>query len=376
MIDLHRGRLGCWLGDSLAYFAPAGPGRTLRTWEKCFYIMMQTVKIIAISLASICIATAAEVTLKDSTPFPIYIDGKMSGTITAPKGAKVTVLSADNETIRVRYQGSESSVSIGETDYKEIISRHEEAARNRESEKQEAKKQKENLERTEKATEAQQAYAAAKIGIERMRSSLDRFIGPDREFALLIIKDGEELVEAFEKGTDSDKEAAYKNHQERWRLIYDTKPVFGYKHNEFLKHEVETPIIFNLFSDSNEFYIQVGDGDFCTVAPIPVDDLIRLSEQFDRINQWAKQTLDGHMDVRKDIGRFGGVSLEFIAKESGETVYLLLTAHGTFQKDRMLEEQTVRVNLLNWNCLQYRIAKAQEIYEKREERKRNADKLK
>lgn len=338
--------------------------------------MMQTVKIIALLLASICLVTAAEVTLKNSTPFPIYIDGKMSGTITAPKGAKVTVLSADNETIRVRYQGSESSVSISETDYKEIISRQEEAARKRESEKQEAKNHEETLQRTEKATEAQQAYAAAKIGIERMRSSLDRFIGPDREFALLIIKDGEELVEAFEKGTDSDKEAAYKNHQERWRLIYDTKPIFGYKYNEFLKYEVETPIIFNLFSDSDEFYIQVGDGDLCTVAPIPVNDLIRLSEQFDRINQWAKQTLDGHMDVRKDIGRFGGVSLEFIAKESGETVYLLLTARGTFQKDRILEEQTVRVNLLNWNCLQYRIAKAQEIYEQREERKRNADKLK
>jgi len=224
---------------------------------------------------------------------------------------------------------------------------------------------------------AQKEYYITKKGVERWKRKLDTFIGPDQGFAKLLIQDGDELVAVFENGgSEEDKLNAYKTHEERWKSIRETKPVVGYSYNEILKKEVITPIQFNIFNDEDEFYIKVGDGDFCTIAPIPIDDLVKLAEQFDRVSEWANQCSDKHLNARKNIGRFGKVDLEFISTDDGDTNNVFLTARGPFGRDRIFTEQTVRLNMFNWGCLRHRILNAKSVTQKRDENRRNAEKLK
>ncbi len=94
------------------------------------------------------------------------------------------------------------------------------------------------------------------------------------------------------------------------------------------------------------------------------------------MNTWITQCIKDKMDVRKDVGKFGGISIEFISSDSSDHLYLLLTAQGVFDRDRLIEKQVVRVNFINWHALIAKIGKAKEIYDEREMRKANAEKLK
>ena len=70
------------------------------------------------------------------------------------------------------------------------------------------------------------------------------------------------------------------------------------------------------------------------------------------------------------------MKLEFVSKNNAENIFVWLTARGAFAEDRLVEKQTVRLNMLNLKALFRRITKANELYNQREKARSNADKLK
>ena len=78
----------------------------------------------------------------------------------------------------------------------------------------------------------------------------------------------------------------------------------------------------------------------------------------------------------KDAGAFGGVQLRFISKNNADDIYVWFTVRGTLSKDHLIDEQTVRVNMLNLTALQQCIGKAKELYDHRQKVQSNADGLK
>jgi len=158
--------------------------------------------------------------------------------------------------------------------------------------------------------------------------------------------------------------------------LLQRKAITAYKYNEFLGAETEVPVQFNLFTDSDNFYFKVGDGDLSTIAPVSAKQLLDLMNAISKIQEWKQTCRTEKMNTRKEAGRFGGISLEFVSKEKGENIYVWMTAKGPWAKDRMIEEQTVRLTPLNISAMYYHIGKAKELFDTREQERKNAEKLK
>ena len=131
----------------------------------------------------------------------------------------------------------------------------------------------------------------------------------------------------------------------------------------------------NLFKDSHDYYIQVGAGSLCTVAPMTSADLLNLYKSGYSIDDWTAQCRTEKLNASKEVGSVGALTLEFVSKDDGNTIYLTIRAKGSFEKDRLLKEQTVAVNMLNWYCLRYRAHNAEDLYIESQRRKLNAESL-
>ncbi len=220
-----------------------------------------------------------------------------------------------------------------------------------------------------------ESYQHAVGNIPRAKRTIKYFIGADIEIIKLLIQIQETFVKEYES-RETDRKSAYTKYTNALTAVYDSKPVVGYNYNEILKTEIATPIEFNLYKNSDLFYIKVGDGNFCTVATVSPRQLLDLVIISDKIDAWIAQCIADKMDVTKEVGGFGGVNLELVSSDLGDNIYFLLTVKGEVGSDRILEKQTVRVSLLNWRCLYMKFSKVKEIYDKREQLKANAEKLK
>ena len=218
-------------------------------------------------------------------------------------------------------------------------------------------------------------YEMAVSNVLRAKRSIKYFIGSDIEVAKKVVQLQESFISEY-VGSESARKAAHEKLARAVKSIYESKPVVGYKYNEILKKQIEMPITFNLYEDADLYYIKIGDGDFSTIASISPKQLLNLTEMHIKMTEWIEQCIADKMDVRKDVGQFGGISIEFISSDSSDNIYLLLTANGQFAGDRLLEKQVVSINLLNWTCLITRIAKVKELNDARDKRRANAEKLK
>lgn len=227
------------------------------------------------------------------------------------------------------------------------------------------------------------SYAA--IDFEKMRSEIaDQIIRlssetyksrSDQSTANELLRIYSEWIRSYDKNPDKPVPAYKKLHQQGQK-IFQSKQIVAYKYNEFLGAETEVPVEFNLFTDSDSFYFKVGDGDFSTVAPVSISDLLSLMDAIQKVQKWKQTCRRERMDTRKDVGRFGGISLEFISQDEGENIYVWMTAKGPWAKDRMIEEQRVRLTPLNISAVYFHIGRAKELYDAREEQRINAKRLK
>lgn len=197
----------------------------------------------------------------------------------------------------------------------------------------------------------------------------------DRQTADELLRLYRDWLKSYEN-SESDPMATYKEYRKQVAEIFRRKQIVAYEYNEFLKMETEVPILFNLFKDANRYYFKVGDGDLSTIAEIPPSEMIGLMRAIDKVKDWGDTCKKEQMDTRKDIGSFGGFSMEFVSQQKGENISVWLTAKGEWGQDRMIEEQTVRLNLLNMRAMFYQMGQAGELLEARTQQRENASKLK
>lgn len=340
---------------------------------KTKYILLATM---VVQAAWAFAQTPTRVRLKEKVEVPIITDGKSYGAVTLPPGTVLAVRSAKDDIVTLEYRGSLVPVPVSKTDFGDQVAAVKAQEEQKRRDAENARLAEEQRVQEREAKKPQRAYEEAKRGVARMKRNINWFVGPDVDLAEQLIRDGEKFVREYESGDEQAKLAAYAVHMQTWTRVLENKPVYGYKYNEILKRRTTVPITFNIYKDSDSFYIQVGDGALCTVASVSVEALQQLAEQLMKINEWSQKCIQEKIDVEKDAGSFGGVSLEFVSKNNAENIFVLLTARGAFAEDRLVEKQTVIVNMLNLNALMRRIAKAKELYDQREKVRRNADKLK
>lgn len=340
---------------------------------KTKYILLA---VMALQSAWVLAQTPTRVRLKEKVDVPIVTDGKSYGAVTLQPGTVMSVHAAKSDTITLEYRRSLVQVPVSKTDFGDQIAAVKAQEERKRRDAEDARLAEERRIQEREAKKPQEAYEQAKKGVARMKRNINWFVGPDVDLAQQLIRDGERFIREYESGDEQTKLAAYAVHTQTWTRVLETKPVYGYKYNEILKKETTIPINFNIYKDSDSFYIQVGDGAFCTVASVSIEALLKLAEQLVKINEWSQKCIDEKLEAEKDAGSFGGVKLDFVSKNDAENVYVWLTARGTFAEDRLVEKQTVRVNMLNLNALMRRIAKAKELYDQREKVHANADKLK
>ena len=332
--------------------------------------------LLLVAIQSASAETPTRVRLKEKLDVPIVTDGKTYGAVTLPPGTALPVRSANGDTLFLDYRGSSVTVPASKTDFGDQI-----AAAKAEEERirliaENARLAEERRMQEREAKKPQEAYEQAQKSVARMKRNSSMFVGPDVDLGEQLIRDYEWFIREYESGDEKAKLAAYAVHTQTWTRVLENKPVYGYRYNEILKQETTVPITFNIYKDADSFYIKVGDGAFCTVASIPPDALLQLAKQLIKITEWSQKCVEQQLDAEKDAGSFGGVKLEFVSKNNAENIFVWLTARGAFAEDRLVEKQTVRLNMLNLKALFRRITKANELYNQREKARSNADKLK
>jgi len=219
------------------------------------------------------------------------------------------------------------------------------------------------------------AYKSAKTRSARWLAILDRFLGPDREYALQSIASDKQLISAFEEGTEADHEKALQDHFDRMQRMLNEKPILGYQYNVFLKEETAIPLTYALYTDTDLPYLKVGDGELCTVVTLQPVMLLGLMPQFARVSQWAEQCYQERMDARKSVVSFENLSIEFVSQEKGDHCYLDVRVKGPLSAESMVAQQRFRMSLFNWLCFGTRVRNTQDAYEARQEERQNSEKL-
>ena len=313
------------------------------------------------------ISAAEELMLNRSVPFPVVINGKSAGSISLPRGSKVELISTNGDQVEVRYKGTTAKIPAASTNVNELTEKkiaEEKAAAEAQSQAEQFKKQ----------TETHQAYLRAKTSIERFTKNSKNFTENDQRVAQLIIQNAEHFVKVYEADPNNAQEAT-KAYYDRQIAIVREKPVIGYSYNEILKKNVEVPVEFNIFEKTDDVYLKVGDGQFSTAAIMNPAEMLRFVESFSRVDEWITQCMNEKMNAQKQVGNFGGVSLEFFSADNADNIYFLLTVRGPFTTESMIEEQNVVLTDLNWRSLYGKMTKFSSMLDARGERKRNADKL-
>jgi hypothetical protein len=219
-------------------------------------------------------------------------------------------------------------------------------------------------------------YARVKTFDDREAANIDRYKGFDRMTMEMLIAGGKTFIDAYESGDTEKAELAYKDANDAYRKVQETKPIFGYKYNELLGDEVTVPVVFNMYTDNSGFYLQVGDGDFSTVAPIEVGKIRDIVAGLKKALEWAAQSYKQRLNARKLIGDWGTVRLEFVSEQGGAYCYTWLQARGPFSKQSLVEETTVELNMLNVRCLAVRMGNARNIVGERIQIERDSEGLK
>lgn len=219
-------------------------------------------------------------------------------------------------------------------------------------------------------------YADAMAFIQMAGSNLDSCKGDDRSVMKALIQTAEEFTAAYKTGDIQKAEVALKKMDEALNTVHETKPVYGYRYNEFLHDEVTVPVIFNMYSNNTGFYLQVGDGDFSTISPLEIKTIEDLAAGLQKSIEWTGQCIKQKLNTRKEVGNWGSISLEFVSEENGQHCYTWLKAKGPFGRDRLIEESTVKLTMLNVQCLLTRISHADKIVEKRIRVEGDSQKLK
>jgi hypothetical protein len=302
--------------------------------------------------------------------------GRGSIIFTVPAGTEVWAFVQDdkkNLKIQKKDPDLEGLVPIEDTDFLDV-------ARSAEAKREAAKIQSRNaLLLTQKKLEAQKKndfltnlqteYAMLELSIPLVNNS-------EREDMIRLIKEDKIIIDKYNTFKPEDIKNIIGEYDLFKENLYSNKKINGYAYNEFVKKQIPKRIRFDMYSNTNEFYLQVGDGDFSTVVTMNTSDIVALYNTSDKVNNWARQCFSEKMDTRKPVAmENANISLTFVSKNNGGNSYIELAVMGKYSKNSMITEQRVMLDLMNYNSLIYRIRNINKILSKRQSELDNADRL-
>lgn len=324
--------------------------------------------------------TPSNVELKEAVNVELLMNGVGRGRVSLDRGSSFPVKEIEGDKISLIYSNKYFIIPTAKTDYLEQVKCEKinnELKRQKEKEGEEKETLEAEKKRAEELKDLPKAnYEQLKKNLPRLKQNIIYSIDEDIAFYKKYHQLREKFIEDYESGDAQGKVDAYNSYEAKSILMLERKQVLGYKYNELLKEEVTTPIDFNLFSNSDSFYITVGEGGFSTLAILAPRDALNLIRQIDKIFTWQATCSDEKMDVTKDAGSFGGVSLRFVSQSNGNHVFVWFTAKGTMTSDHLIDKQVVKLNTINLFALKLKLQKLPDLVDKRNQNRKNAEKLK
>lgn len=319
------------------------------------------------------------VILINDVQVPILINGKESGKLTIKKGSRHKILSKNENYIKISFGGQETKINISQTNYQEQL---DEQIRKKREEAQ----QKEELETTRKLKEEQlkkeqeikntiNTYESAKREIAWLKET-DK-TSADIELIKPLFERTQKFIADYEAADEAARENLSKTFMSDRKTLLVKLPLQCYKYNEFLKKSLPTTFIFNMFKGSHDFYMQFGDGDFCTVSTFTINDLKEFAQVFSKVDEWISICRNEKLDTSKEIGTFGNaVTFELLSKDQGKYILFSIRAKGSFSKQSLIEQQDVVLSEIGWEVLKSKVRNADVIFNEKQKQINDAEKLK
>jgi len=324
-------------------------------------------------------ALPQEVTLKDEVRFNIKDNGVAIGFVNAKSGLTVKLLSVTNDTVVVEYNGNQAAIPKDKTDLAERIYKAvygEKKALEEEARKNAEFLAQKNAEDTKKAAGAiQAAYDHAIFESEILKQEVNTFTNDDTSVTSEILGLTKSFINDFNSTPENERLKLVNTYLANRDSILLQKSITAFKKNEIMNKMLPVNMKYAIYNNADIFYIQTGDDPFCTMSDLRLDDILKLINADKKIDEWMQQCLKEKLDVNKPIGRFGQVTLNLISTDNSNTIAIRAEVIGDYGKDRMIKEQAVGLNYINWICLKARIWKTNDIVNAREKKKRDADRL-
>ena len=201
------------------------------------------------------------------------------------------------------------------------------------------------------------------------------FVVGANKAAYAALQEVAEKVVAARKSNNPQGESASASEFMGLQKTLLSDPVIGAKYNEVLKEYIKTPVRYNIFENEDQFYLSVGDGNWCTVSGIESNDLPAIIEWLDKSRKWATECFREKIIAKKESPNWGGISLTFNAEDDGKTAYLILDINGPYSSQSLLAHQRVILTILDASRLMNKMVHSEDILKARDAKQHNGQLL-
>jgi hypothetical protein len=299
-----------------------------------------------------------QITVRDSTKIAVYQAGKFFKTIEIKAGESFDVLRFEKGYFVVPIDGGEAKIDRFNTE----LARTNFALLRRMTEPTNAL-----VTSIAKPTidPAEAFYKNAKVGLLDGYANKSQYIGADIQTIETLTGAAEAVVKAYEAGDKAKTVELGKARQALKEIAYQKGDINAYKYNEFVKEEVVVPVKFDLYSGGEDFYMQVGDGNFSTIITVPLNDLYGFINNLQRIDSWITTCREQKLETKKDFYSIGDTVFTFSSFDNGKMWLVWMKIRGKFREDALVESQEVKLTPLNFWRLAEHMTQAQQIALKR-----------
>jgi len=226
------------------------------------------------------------------------------------------------------------------------------------------------------AKDMESTYEDAKYYLDEFTKNKTDHLDKDISFIEAITCLNEKYIKDYDTANYDDKKKLTKDFKVKWDYAIRNKDIYGFKYNELLHRVIPEMIRFSTYTDTDQFYLQVGDGNFCTVAEMP-DNIINslINTTAGKIPAWTKTCREGALNASKHIGEFGNIDVYFQSTQNGKYQFLKITIHGKYSRQALIETQDVFVDELNYMCLINKMMNRELILQKKHDSNNNGDLL-
>lgn len=309
-----------------------------------------------------------EIVLRGDTTTGLYREGKFSRTVKLDAGQALQLLRFEKGNFVAKYEDGEVRIDRFNTE----LARTNMAALLRSTQVTNAPAAPVGAVAT---LTPERAYNKAKLALVNGRANESQYLGDDANAVRLLIEGAEAVVKAYENGQTNKALDLWKQRMVLDDEVFMRSKINAYKYNEFVKGDVIVPVVFDLYSGGEAFYLKVGDGSFSTVTSVPLEDWKRFLDSVHRVDTWITTCRREKLETRKEICTVGTSIFTFVAFDQGREWYVLMEIRGTMRNKALLEEQKVKLTPLNYWRLYERMRQALQIAQTRLKQEEAAERL-